>query len=115
MSIKKYFFLFIITIYTAISFAQNFEPFTCKNPTYGAHAINCTRWIISQKNIAIGDAGSILLSNDDGLTWQRIEPFSKQTFRSVFIKDSLTFSAIASHDNGLGDLYKTLDGGLTWI
>jgi photosystem II stability/assembly factor-like uncharacterized protein len=38
-----------------------------------------------------------------------------QKFRSVFIKDSLTFFAVASHDNGLGELYKTIDGGQNWV
>jgi photosystem II stability/assembly factor-like uncharacterized protein len=112
---KKYFLLYnFLFLYTCL-LAQNFEPFTWQYPKYGAHAINCTRWITGQKFIAVGDAGTVLLSNDDGTTWQRIEPFTAQTFRNVFIKDSLTFFGVASHDNGLGEIYKTIDGGQNWV
>ncbi len=112
---KKYFLLYnFLFLYTCL-LAQNFEPFTWQYPKYGSHAINCTRWITGQKFIAVGDAGAVLLSNDDGTTWQRIEPFTVQKFRSVFVKDSLTYFAVASHDNGLGELYKTIDGGQNWI
>jgi photosystem II stability/assembly factor-like uncharacterized protein len=73
---KKYFLLYnFLFLYTCL-LAQNFEPFTWQYPKYGAHAINCTRWITGQKFIAVGDAGTVLLSNDDGITWQRIEPFT---------------------------------------
>jgi photosystem II stability/assembly factor-like uncharacterized protein len=112
---KKIFLLSYFLMGYFIANAQNFEPFTWQYPHYGSHAINCTRWITGQKFIAVGHSGTILLSNDDGLTWQRIEPFTAQKFRSVFIKDSLTFFAVASHDNGLGELYKTIDGGQNWV
>ncbi|HRG60089.1 MAG TPA: YCF48-related protein [Bacteroidia bacterium] len=112
---KKFYFVFIFVLYSNLNFAQNFQPFNWQFPQYGSHAINCTRWITGQKFIAVGDAGAMLLSNDDGATWQRIEPFTAQKFRSVFIKDSLTFFAVASHDNGLGELYKTTDGGNNWV
>lgn len=112
---KKQLFFFILLAYNAITMAQNFEPFTWQYPKYGSHAIKCTRWIAGQKFIAVGDAGTILLSDDDGSSWQRIEPFTTQKFRSVFVKDSLTFFAVASHDNGLGELYKTIDGGQNWV
>lgn len=111
---KKLYLIFIIALYANLNFAQNFEPFTWQFPQYGSHAINCTRWITGQKFIAVGDAGALLLSNNDGATWERIEPFTAQKFRSVFIKDSLTFFAVASHDNGLGEVYKTTDGGYNW-
>jgi photosystem II stability/assembly factor-like uncharacterized protein len=114
MTIKKAFILFVITVISALTYAQSFEPFTWQHPKYGSHAINCTRWITNQKFIAAGDAGAVLLSYDDGITWQRIEPFTAQKFRNIFIKDSLTFFAVASQDNGFGELYKTIDGGLTW-
>jgi photosystem II stability/assembly factor-like uncharacterized protein len=87
-TMKKYILTVSFLLFYAINFAQNFEPFTWQYPKYGAHAINCTRWITGQKFIAVGDAGAMLLSNDDGLTWQRIEPFTKQKFRNVFIKIS---------------------------
>ena len=111
---KKYILTVSFLLFYAINFAQNFEPFTWQYPKYGAHAINCTRWITGQKFIAVGDGGTIQLSNDDGNTWQRIQPFTVQKFRSVFVKDSLTFFAVASNDNGLGELYKTMDGGQNW-
>jgi photosystem II stability/assembly factor-like uncharacterized protein len=111
---KKYILTVGFLLFYAINFAQNFEPFTWQYPKYGAHALNCTRWITGQKFIAVGDAGTVLLSNNDGITWQRIEPFTAQTFRNVFIKDSLTFFAVASHDNGLGEVFKTIDGGYNW-
>jgi photosystem II stability/assembly factor-like uncharacterized protein len=113
-TMKKYILTVSFLLFYAINFAQNFEPFTWQYPKYGAHAINCTRWITGQKFIAVGDGGTIQLSNDDGNTWQRIQPFTVQKFRSVFVKDSLTFFAVASNDNGLGELYKTMDGGQNW-
>ena len=82
---KKYILIISFLLCYIINFAQNFEPFTWQYPKYGAHTINCTRWITGQKFIAVGDAGAMLLSNDDGLTWQRIEPFTKQKFRNVYI------------------------------
>lgn len=112
---KKIIFSLNLFLFCLYANAQYFEPFTWQYPKYGSHAINCTRWITGQKFIAVGDAGTIQLSNDDGNTWQRIEPFTAQKFRSVFVKDSLTFFAVASHDNGLGELYKTVDGGQNWV
>jgi photosystem II stability/assembly factor-like uncharacterized protein len=111
---KKYQLIFSFLFINLIAVAQNFEPFTWQYPQYGAHAINCTRWITGQKFIAVGDAGTVLLSNDDGITWQRIEPFTAQKFRSVYVKDSLTFFAVASQDNGFGEIFKTIDGGQNW-
>lgn len=112
---KNYIIFAILILFKTNLIAQNFEPFTWQYPKYGSHAINCTRWIAGTKFIAVGDAGTILLTNDDGNTWQRIEPFTAQKFRNVFIKDSVTFFAVASHDNGLGEIYKTMDGGQNWL
>ncbi len=112
---KKYILTTSFLLLHVIIFAQTFEPFTWQYPKYGSHAVNCTRWISGQKFIAVGDGGTIQLSYDDGNSWQRIEPFTKEKFRNVFIKDSLTFFAVASNDNGLGELYKTIDGGQNWV
>ena len=96
------------------TFSQSFTPFTYQTPIYGSHAVNDVKWINATRFIAVGDAGAMLLSNNDGNTWQRIQPFTQQTFRKVFVKDSLTLFAIASHDYGMGECYKSIDGGYTW-
>lgn len=111
---KKILFFSFFLVFSSSLFAQNFEPFTWQYPKYGAHAINCTRWITGQNFIAVGDAGTVLLSNDDGLTWQRIEPFTDKKFRSIAVVDSLTLYAVASYDNNFSDIYKSSDGGFTW-
>lgn len=112
---KKSTLLFILSCLNLFVIAQNFEPFTWQYPKYGAHAVNCTKWITGQKFIAVGDGGTILLSNDNGITWQRISPFTQQNFKSVFVSDSVTFYAVASQDNGFGEVYKTIDGGENWV
>lgn len=112
---KKITLLFsIFALLSARLFSQAFTPFVYQTPTYGSHAINDIKWLTGTKFIAVGDAGAMLLTNDDGNTWQRIEPFTEQLFRKVFVKDSLTMFAIASNDYGLGECYKTTDGGYTW-
>jgi photosystem II stability/assembly factor-like uncharacterized protein len=94
--------------------SQGFTPFTFQSPKYGSHRINNIQWITGTKFIAVGDAGALLLTDDDGATWQRIEPFTDKVFRKVFLKDSLNMFAIASHEYGLGECYRTYDGGYTW-
>ncbi|MFN5630145.1 MAG: YCF48-related protein [Bacteroidota bacterium] len=94
--------------------AQTLTPFTWQYPKYGGHALNCTRWINAQKFIAVGDAGTINLSSDDGATWQRVQPFTIVDFKGIFVKDSLTLFIAGSLGNGKGEIYKTVDGGETW-
>jgi len=91
--------------------AQTLTPFTWQYPKYGGHALNCTRWINAQKFIAVGDAGTINLSSDDGATWQRVQPFTIVDFKGIFVKDSLTLFIAGSLGNGKGEIYKTVDGG----
>lgn len=112
---KKIILLFsIFALFSVRLLSQGFTPFVYQTPTYGSHEVKDLKWITTTKFIAVGDAGAMLLTNDDGSTWQRIEPFTEQMFRKVFVKDSLTMFAIASHDYGLGECYKTTDGGNTW-
>jgi photosystem II stability/assembly factor-like uncharacterized protein len=115
LAMKKIILLFsIFALFSVRLLSQGFTPFVYQTPTYGSHAVKDLKWITSTKFIAVGDAGAMLLTNDDGSTWQRIEPFTEQMFRKVFVKDSLTMFAIASHDYGLGECYKSTDAGYTW-
>jgi len=112
MKLKIYILFFILCGYNIQ--AQTLTPFTWQYPQYGGHALNCTRWISAQKFIAVGDAGTINLSSDDGATWQRVQPFTIVDFKGIFIKDSLTFFIVGSLENGKGEIYKTVDAGETW-
>ena len=81
MKLKIYILFFILCGYNIQ--AQTLTPFTWQHPQYGGHALNCTRWINAQKFIAVGDAGTINLSSDDGATWQRVQPFTIVDFTIV--------------------------------
>lgn len=67
----------------------------------------------AQKLIAVGDAGTIMLSNDFGINWneQYLLQFQYSSIKSVSFPDSTT-GYLAG---GAGFVFKTYDGGQSWI
>lgn len=97
-----------------LSNSQQFTPFNWQYPEYGGHSLNNIKFIRNQNFIAVGDAGTILKSSDDGVTWSRKEPFTEVNFKGIHIIDSATYFIVGSTFNGDGEIYKTVDAGVTW-
>ena len=110
----KSFFTFIILLTYTYSNAQTFTPYNWVSPLYGSHVIKRVASITGSKFIAIGDEGMLLLSNDDGLTWNMNQQATTINFKAIHIFDSLHFIIGGSHQYYNSFIYKTNDGGLTW-
>jgi len=112
---QKYILLFFTFILVSASTqAQTFTPFTWQYPKYGGHSLNKIRNFDTQKFIVVGDAGAIVISYDDGVTWTISEPFTQINLYGIFIKNSLTFFVSGSLGYGNGAIFKTIDAGNTW-
>jgi len=61
--------------------------------------------------ICVGDLGTILKSNDMGITWSSRTTGTLDSLRSVYFPDSLTGYATGVH----GVIFKTTNGGETWF
>ena len=108
---KKIFFLLFL-IYTSQLFPQNsndwnFVHHLPQNTLYSVKPIPGT-----SKIIAVGDAGTIMISPDMGATWnaQYIKQFQYLSINSIFFTDSVN----GYIGGGTGFVYKTTDGGSTW-
>ncbi|MCG8324913.1 MAG: YCF48-related protein [Thiotrichales bacterium] len=62
------------------------------------------------KLIAVGERGHVLLSGDDGKTWQQIEVPTRSTLTGVFLLDERHAWAVG-HD---AVILRTTDGGRSW-
>ncbi len=111
---KAKLFLLILLLGSFLSNSQQFTPFNWQYPLYGGHSLNNIKYINDQNFIAVGDAGTILKSSDDGVTWSRTEPFTEVDFKGIHIIDSATYFIVGSTFNGDGEIYKTIDAGVTW-
>lgn len=111
---KQIIFTIVFLFFYQLIIAQPFQQFTWQTPQYGASKINCTRWMTDHKFIAVGNAGTILQSEDEGHTWVRTVPFTYVDFKGIYIKDTLTFFIVGSTNTGNGKIYKTTDAGITW-
>lgn len=56
-----------------------------------------------------------MLTKDEGVTWERILPFTDIDFKGIFVKDSQTIFIIGSQPNWKSYIYKSIDGGYTWL
>lgn len=109
---KRVLFIILFLIFSSSLFSQsanewNFVDHLPQNDMHSFIQIPGT-----SKLIAVGDAGTIMLSLDNGLTWdvQYLIQFQHLTIESVFFIDSLT----GYLGGGTGFVFKTEDAGQTW-
>jgi photosystem II stability/assembly factor-like uncharacterized protein len=99
---------------TTCIYAQQITPYNWQMPKYGSHTLREVKHIAGQKFIAAGDEGMILLSDDDGLNWTMNQQPTIVDFKTIFVKDSLTYFVGGSQDNGDSRIFITMDGGQIW-
>jgi photosystem II stability/assembly factor-like uncharacterized protein len=104
---------FIVKMVNA-QFINNIIPYSWKSPKVQGHNINNAHFINDNRIIAVGDQGTILMSNDTGATWNIHQIPTISDFRAVCIADSMTYYVAAGVQNGRGQIYKTTDGGQQW-
>jgi photosystem II stability/assembly factor-like uncharacterized protein len=69
-------------------------------------------FLTPEKFIAVGDSGTVILSNDGGSSWDNVSiPTSFDHFYSIDFADN-DRGVIAGQD---GAVFETSDGGLTWV
>lgn len=109
---KRVFYIILYLIFSSSLFSQSVSEwnFIDHLPQNDMHSF--TQIPGTSKLISVGDAGTIMLSPDNGLTWnvQYLIQFQHLTINSVFFIDSLT----GYLGGGTGFVYKTEDGGQTW-
>ena len=88
-------------------------------PADGEGALRCVRKL-GERCWAVGDGGTVLLSDDRGETWRAVEAGSRANFESVSSDGSSVFlfggSGVPGHPEGFGTgaIYRTDDGGETF-
>ena len=112
---KPSFLAIIISLILNISvYAQNYVDYTWKFPQYGGHSLNDVKWISDQKFIAVGDQGMLLVTYDNGATWDLNQIKTLRNFKSIWVKNPQEIFVVGSFDNSGTELYKTIDGGANW-
>lgn len=65
---------------------------------------------VNSKLVAVGERGHVLVSNDDGRTWQQVQVPTRSTLTGVFLLDEKHGWAVG-HD---AVILRTTDGGVSW-
>jgi photosystem II stability/assembly factor-like uncharacterized protein len=113
---KPSFLAIIISLILNISvYAQNYVDYTWQYPQYGGHSINEVKWISDQTFIAVGDQGMLLMTYDNGATWEIKQIKTLRNFKGIWVKNQQEILVLGSYDNSGTELYKTTDGGNLWL
>jgi photosystem II stability/assembly factor-like uncharacterized protein len=112
---KPSFLTIIISLFLNIAAqAQNYVDYTWQYPQYGGHSINEVKWISDQTFIAVGDQGMLLMTYDNGATWEIKQIKTLRNFKGIWVKNQQEILVLGSYDNSGTELYKTTDGGVNW-
>ena len=95
-------------------FAQNFTDFTWQYPQYGGHSLNKVKYVADQTFIAVGDEGMLLMSYDNGQTWEMKQRQTIKNMKAIWVFNAQDILVAGSFDNSGLELYRTFDGGETW-
>ncbi len=106
--------LCIVLILNIALRAQNYVDYTWQYPQYGGHSINEVKWIADQTFIAVGDQGMLLMTYDNGATWEIKQIKTLRNFKGIWVKNQQEILVLGSYDNSGTELYKTTDGGANW-
>ncbi len=80
-----------------------------QNPLPTSNLLNSVQFLDANTLVAVGDAGQVLRSTDQGASWAMVPNSSFVTFSDVSFCDALHGVAV-----GDGGTLVTADGGLTW-
>jgi len=72
-------------------FAQNFTDFTWQYPQYGGHSLNKVKYVADQTFIAVGDEGMLLMSYDNGQTWEMKQRQTIKNMKAIWVLMRRTF------------------------
>ena len=112
---KPSYLTIIISLFLNIAAqAQNYVDYTWQYPQYGGHSINEVKWISDQTFIAVGDQGMLLMTYDNGATWEIKQIKTLRNFKGIWVKNQQEILVLGSYDNSGTELYKTTDGGVNW-
>ncbi len=108
-------FFYLLTFYSNNNAcAQNFTDFAWQYPRYGGHSINEVKFVANQTFIAVGDEGMLLMSYDNGQTWNIKQQKTIKHLKAIWVFDNDNILVAGSFDNSGLELYRTADGGENW-
>lgn len=107
-------FYTVFMLFSLASFSQVFQPYTWQYPALGSHQINEVRKISGSKFIAVGHAGTVLISDNDGLNWQLNQQQVIINFTAIAVLDTMNIIIGGCQTNGDTRIFKSTDGGVTY-
>ena len=109
---KSIFSLFLILIFSYLSYSQNGWQWVCPFPQ--GNTLNQVQFVDSQFGYAVGTFGTIMRTKDGGLSWGREYCPTERTLRSVSFTNIYTGFAVGG-DYPLGYvIIKTTNSGVNW-
>ena len=103
--------IYLVLIALTLIFKVNGQDWKWVNPTPSGNQLNVVKYIDSNTSIAVGNYGTILLSNNSGQDWKQIISNTKANLLSV---SAINKDTIYVSGQDLSVL-KTTDGGHKWI
>jgi photosystem II stability/assembly factor-like uncharacterized protein len=108
ISMPKIFLLFIAL---ALLFKANAQDWKWVNPTPTGNQLNFVKYLDAKNVIAVGNYGTILISNNGGQNWKQLNSHTNANLLSISAIDKDTIY-VSGQDLSL---LKTTDGGNNWI
>jgi len=101
----------ILTLLLASGFLFSFGQWTWQNPLPQGNGLFSVAFSDSNIGYAIGGLGTILKTDDGGITWNYVQrPTTKNLYSIAVIDNS---SCVVVGESGVS--YKTSDGANTWV
>jgi len=112
---KKNFTSFLLFLLILIN-RMNFPQFELRYPDLPQDQINDIVFLNDSKGFFINDGGSVLMTEDGGVTWNIVAHFQRNTFSQIKFIDENNGFAVSPYSH-IGDdisFIFTTDGGFNW-
>jgi photosystem II stability/assembly factor-like uncharacterized protein len=103
--------IFLLFIGLALLLNANAQDWKWVNPTPTGNQLNDLKYLNSNNVIAVGNSGTILMSNNGGQNWRQLNSHTSANLVSISAIDKDTIYVCGQDLSVL----KTIDGGNNWI
>ena len=104
-------FYILVILFLVFANPVHSQSWKWSNPLPQGNNLNSSFFFSPQQGLVVGDAGTIMLTTDNGVNWQKVTAPTYENLNSVCFPTVTTGYCVGRN----GTVLKSTDGGFTWL